>query len=244
MASQPAALRCEEEQLEQVDDNKLVSEAEGSASREIRESCQPAKGRGRGQLVQVSGQQDAAAGGYRHALNPGFSGPPPPPPKAFQGARAFCSQADLGLSGVPFRPISGVRDSSAPYPPVMNRNIAGFKPPVGCQVPRESQVFWETKGRYRMICECKVQSSIDCKFWDVSSFTDGCGEPLRDEMRRKGWRFPETGTKEGHEFFAILVGTFRLLDFALDSCDLHWEAMAHCHYLRQGGRKRKRWTNG
>ena len=46
----------------QVDDPKFVSEAEGSASRQIHESCQPAKGRGRGQLVRVRDQKGAIGG--------------------------------------------------------------------------------------------------------------------------------------------------------------------------------------
>ena len=165
----------------QVDDQKLVSEAESPASPEIHESCQPAKGRGRGQLVRgqkVAGVGDgsalqAAAVSCGHASKPGFSGPPPPPPGAFQPARASWPPADSTFSGIPSRPIGSLQHISAPYPPVINRCIGGLRPPVGWRVPQESEAFWESKGRYRMICVCRWQTSIDCKFWEKSSFPDG-----------------------------------------------------------------------
>ena len=99
---------------------------------------------------------------------------------------------------------------------------------------------------YIPTCVCKLQTSIDCKFWDVSFFTDGGNQPLQDEMRRKGWRFPVTGRKSGHKSSALPVGSFRLLDFAFDSCDPDWEAGVRCHHLRQGEiqREKETWTNG
>ena len=77
-----------------------------------------------------------------------------------------------------------------------------FQPPPFWQVPRESAVFWESMGRYRMIGVCNWQGSIDCVVWEASSFTDGVDQPLQDEMRRRGWQFQIlTEKKSGRESF-------------------------------------------